>query len=267
MADPGTGSLTLTGTDAEFINSGDMRLILTGRAPAAVNLGDNPTVSPSVGSLALVGDSPSRAYGLQLTGHSVSLLANYNVSPGNGTLTFTGRLPITLQSPPDLVAPESDSLTFDSDSVAIGSGITPASASLAFASSAIVSNISHFIQMPSNQDEEGQLVDFTILVQGQQPIIALTGELAHVGTEIENDNATEYDGKYNICQRSGFRALPGQLVKDAYGHLVLPKYRDVRHPQDFVKGVAENQRGSPRPEQDDQFIDDLYPSGVTQDDL
>ena len=70
-------------------------------------------------------------------------------------------------------------------------------------------------------------------------------------TDITNDNATT-DGvnRYNVCQRSGFRAKPGELVRDGYGAMVLPEYAESRHPQDAVRstGPDEPNRGAIRPD-------------------
>ena len=67
----------------------------------------------------------------------------------------------------------------------------------------------------------------------------------------------------NICQRSGFQALPDELVESGYGELVLPKYAEPRHMQDFVTVRAEQLEGSPRNEAPDVFITDE----ITIDDL
>ena len=82
-------------------------------------------------------------------------------------------------------------------------------------------------------------------------------------TEITNTNATtDVPTNYEICERTGFRVKPGTLVKEWDGVMVRPESYEPRHPQDFVRSRPEAQRGSVRPEQTDQFIDDLYPSGV-----
>ena len=73
-------------------------------------------------------------------------------------------------------------------------------------------------------------------------------------TSLVNDTATPYWSNQNtVCQRSGKKVKPGQLVKDAYGLWCHPDYADKRHPLDFVRSRPEKQRGSPRPEQLDRF--------------
>jgi hypothetical protein len=69
--------------------------------------------------------------------------------------------------------------------------------------------------------------------------------------------------RFNVCQSSGFRALPGELVESGYGEKVLPKFSEPRQMQDFVKTTPDRQEGSPRNEPEDVFITEE----VTADDL
>lgn len=65
--------------------------------------------------------------------------------------------------------------------------------------------------------------------------------------------STEQQG---ICQRSGFKFPMSQLVREWTGLLVHRRFCDVRNPQDFVAGIADNE--SPRvssPEATDTFQD------------
>ena len=81
---------------------------------------------------------------------------------------------------------------------------------------------------------------------------------------IANTEATEPSSNWqNICQFSGFQALPGELVRSAYGELCLPKYAEGRHDQELVRVRAEQLPGSPRNEAPDVFITDE----ITIDDL
>ncbi len=87
-------------------------------------------------------------------------------------------------------------------------------------------------------------------------------------TDITNDTATEYDGKVSVCMLSGFKAKPGQLIKRWDGLWVLRKFWEPRHPGEMLRAKSENQHGSIRPEPStDQFISDLYPDGVSTDDI
>jgi len=87
------------------------------------------------------------------------------------------------------------------------------------------------------------------------------------GAVSNSDTIEGYANNYEICERSGFRVLPGTLVKEWNGTMVRPEDYEPRHPQDFVRAVPETQKGSVRPEQPDQFISDLYPNGVQASDL
>ena len=88
-------------------------------------------------------------------------------------------------------------------------------------------------------------------------------------TEITNDTATEDTGnRYNVCQRTGVRVLPGTLVREWTGLMVRRESLDIRSQQDLLRAKSENQHGSIRPEPStDQFISDLYPDGVSTDDI
>jgi hypothetical protein len=80
------------------------------------------------------------------------------------------------------------------------------------------------------------------------------------GVRIENDNAEDGFGNYEIDQRTGFKQLPmwhpdSQLVRDGYGELVRRKSQDMRHPQDYVQsGRNVPQEGPQNPESDDSFL-------------
>ena len=75
------------------------------------------------------------------------------------------------------------------------------------------------------------------------------------GTPILNANATAGPTNNEICQRTGFRLYPGELMRDGYGELMRGKSVDERHPQDFVRSRGgDRQRGSVSPEQDNVFI-------------
>ncbi len=76
------------------------------------------------------------------------------------------------------------------------------------------------------------------------------------------------DDKSNfvICDRSGFKAKPGELRPTWDGKLVLDEFWEPRHPQDRTRKVTpERQRGAIRPEDvnnptfitDEITIDDL----------
>ena len=108
-----------------------------------------------------------------------------------------------------------------------------------------------------------------LAIAGRVPTAELSGTKALIGTIIENTNATtDVPTNYQICDITGFKvAVDEPFVKDWRGYYSRKKSHTERHPQDFVKGVPENRHGSESPEPEDEFIDDLYPSGVTTDDL
>jgi hypothetical protein len=261
---PPTGSLSFTTTDAEFINSGDMRWILQGYAPVAINQDNNQTVSPSAGSLSLSGQTPIRAFGLFFTGNAPALLENHISTPSVGSIGLTGYGPQILAEPPDKVAPETGALAFSSDAPSINVGLLVPVASLSLSG-----------QSPT------KVVDTTILVQDEPDgkIISLRGlvptiSVDYVGdgeTLIQNADATQVKSSYLIDDRTGFkRKIKQGLVEDGYGYLVREDSADRRHPQERVKSTSEDYRtGALRPEivkeADMTFIDPDDP--VTPDDL
>ncbi len=87
------------------------------------------------------------------------------------------------------------------------------------------------------------------------------------GTPITNSNATtDVPNRYNICDLSGFRAKPGELIRTWNGLMVLPEFWEPRNDQDFVRSVPEHQTGATRPEPigNETFLAD---GEVTADDL
>lgn len=83
---------------------------------------------------------------------------------------------------------------------------------------------------------------------------AVTGTFADYSES--NSNASAQPSIYEVCQKSGFKAKPGELVQQWDGALVHRDYVDKRHPQEFVRGAAERaKRPSAPPEHADAFID------------
>ena len=84
------------------------------------------------------------------------------------------------------------------------------------------------------------------------------------GTDITNPSATVTSSNYEICQRSGFRVPAGSLVREWDGRKVREESYEARHDLDRVRTRALNRpRGTPAPEPQDQFIENLYPNGVS----
>jgi hypothetical protein len=88
------GSLTLTGEDKIFYNSGDMRLILDGLQP---NVRIGPP-QPSAGSLALTGETPTRGTGLITIGQQPTARIDEIVPAIVGTAQFSSTAPQVLKT-------------------------------------------------------------------------------------------------------------------------------------------------------------------------
>lgn len=264
---PTTGSLAFTGSDAEFINSGDMVLVLTGFAPLVLI---QPTAIPGAGSLTFAGFAPTRPIGIHFTSFAPSAEITHSKSPGTVSLGITGKIPqAVISNPPNItVAPETTSLGLSGQSITLNFSIFPATASLSITGSTAYA--SKAIVMPQNESgapESNTPLGFI----GKIPTPILSGTLPRIGTMIENANATPGDANaYNICDRTGFKVKPGRLVKDGYGHMVRKESVEPKNIQDLAKShKAEQQKGALRPEPvgNEIFVEDAYPSGVTTDDL
>lgn len=84
-------------------------------------------------------------------------------------------------------------------------------------------------------------------------------------TDITNDNATTPDFTgYEICDKSGFRAYPGELVRDGHSrNWVLPRFADAEQPNELRHHRSESGKGPINAEISDNFIT----TTVTIDDL
>lgn len=59
----------------------------------------------------------------------------------------------------------------------------------------------------------------------------------------------------SICEASGFKFPSDEMVKQWDGAMVHRSFVDKRNPQDFVRGVRDDQRQPiPRPEAPDIFL-------------
>ena len=74
----------------------------------------------------------------------------------------------------------------------------------------------------------------------------------------ENPQAGEDSGnRYNVCQISGFKVRPNELMTQWDNALVRPESYSRRNEQDFVRVHAELLQGAIRPEPEDVFVDEL----------
>jgi hypothetical protein len=72
---------------------------------------------------------------------------------------------------------------------------------------------------------------------------------------ISNSNASVDTGnRYNICQRTGFRVKPGELITEWNGTQVRPNSWEPRNLQEFIRPLAEELTGPTRPEGTDTFL-------------
>ena len=79
-----------------------------------------------------------------------------------------------------------------------------------------------------------------------------------------NENAAISPNNYEQCDISGFRVLPGCLIRNWNGLMTRLRSVDPQHPQELGRSHIDRQRGSRRPEQPDRFLSD---NEITGDDL
>ena len=87
-----------------------------------------------------------------------------------------------------------------------------------------------------------------------------------VGHILIEDIPADDTSHFVICDRSGFKAKPGELRPTWDGLLVLDEFSEPKHPQDRLRKVSpERQRGAIRPE--DVNNPNFISSEVLADDL
>jgi len=86
----------------------------------------------------------------------------------------------------------------------------------------------------------------------QEPVIVIP----EFGTFIVNDNATtDAPTHINMCDLSGFKQYPDQMVSTWDGYRVRKKSHDPKNPQLEIKATQDHvNKGSRRPEQADTFL-------------
>jgi len=88
------------------------------------------------------------------------------------------------------------------------------------------------------------------------PTFTVTAD-TQTGTEIVNtDSTTLVPVNYEICQVSGIRVLPSEIVKRWDGAWVREQSNDQRHSQEFLRSRSDKLIGSVSPEQDNVFLVD-----------
>lgn len=264
---PGTGSLTLASDQGAAHNvqpSGDALALATTTPTIEINR----TLLPGVGGLSLTLQNAYRGFGLYLTGNAPQLQEAHVTGFPVGSLALQGRIPtVVVQSGGNLnVAPEDRALGLSGKFVTLDTtlGAVPVT-SMALSGVAPSTAIDKPIAMTG-----ASLAIASVKVVIDTPPTAIIGIPPNEGTPIENTNATtDTPNRYNICDRSGFKAKPGELVRTWDGLMVLPEFWEPRNMQDLVTSRPERQRGAKRPEPvgNERLIEDEYPNGVTVDDL
>lgn len=264
---PSTGALVFasdqSAAHAPLTSAGSV--VVSGIAPDAVL--DAPITVPA-GSLAIVGQQANRGVGLFFVGDTPSVQISHGrmVPAGAAVLSSTAPAVVITSADSHVAAPEVRSLVLGVPAPTLDTGLPAGSpAAIDFAGIAPSAEIDKPIQPAS-----GTVSIASELVVVDPPPIIVIGLGPNDGTFILNATATtDTPNRYEICDRSGFKAKPGELVKTWDNLWVLPEFWEPRNLQDFVRNKAEQQRGATRPEPvgNETFIEDAYPDGVDADDL
>jgi hypothetical protein len=84
----------------------------------------------------------------------------------------------------------------------------------------------------------------------------------------DNGVVVSYPDNYTVCDRSGFRVLPEEIVRNWDGLWTRQASFDHRHPMDFLRPRTESQRkGSENPEEQMSETTYLTTNEVGVDDL
>ena len=222
---------------------------------------DNVTVTqtliraPPLGTLALASNAPSAeidhfktnsTVSVEIASDAPSALIGFTKTPSVGSLAFNGIAPTITR----FVSPATGSVAFSSDTLSggVGQRVFPSLGNISLSSDILHAS-------PGILGTVGA-VSFASS--------AVTLNIGNSGYSITNPDATtNVPVNYEICDLTGFRVVPGSLKLTWNKYAVRKKSWEERHPQDYLRAIPERRKkGSKRPEQDDRFIEDLYPDDV-----
>ena len=187
--------------------------------------------------------------------HTVGFEGGVNVGASVASLTLTpyvtdARLDISVEP-----LPESLTLTGFNTTAGIGTQVPATLAALSYGLP------THTVEGTPGQADAFPLPVFLTIAGNDPQVVGFPTAVkpedtfGDYGALITNADATsDVPSNYVICDRSGFRVKPGELMKDGYGWMVRSRSWEPKHPQDFVRARAEKLEGSKRPEQADRFI-------------
>lgn len=206
--------------------------------------------------------------GLELRGQAPTVALAQAEEPQIATVVITGTAPTVVTT--TTVLPGGDELSLNSDTVAVdlAQAESPQVATLVLNGIAPSALITEGLNVSPGVGAAAFGSDLLQIVVGGVPqpaaaALSITGispdvEVANSGTAITNPDASLYPSRYEQCDYTGFRVLPGELVETGYGKYVRPKSFESKHPQDFVRSVKERRKEGPqRPEQDEEFVDTI----------
>lgn len=264
---PSVGSLAFSG---KLANPGGIT-ITAGAADSLALTGGLPTrlvnspVNPSADSLAITETNAARRTGLQFESVAPTLGQDRVAKPGADSLVFSTEPPEAV--PTAAVSPGRAELYPIGQSISVSWSIGPAgSDSLALSGQAPTTT---FVYYPVVDSLAISSVAPGVVVEVGPPSIII-GVGANEGVVIQNTNATPYwSNTYEICDVSGRKCKPGVLVERWDGLMVHPDHWEPRHPQELLRPTHERGQGATRPDDTnrEQYVEDIYPGGVSASDL
>ena len=271
-----SGSLSATGyvpnvsSGSILISSGSLSFTTY---PVFINPVDSPAITPSLGSISFSSSAPTLAFdtppqpgmvtvtlagqptyrrtGLQFESDPPTTQEAHrpSVTTLQGPL-FAGYQPQVLtQGGGNLtVAPDTRNLGISSDAPSVHWNANITGVSLAFASSAPITDVTNPVTPPVDVVRFASDPPSTAFSTHAPTVVIGPG--AEPGTVVRNLDAEEdTKNRHNICDISGIKCKPGVLIRQRDGLWVHPDYYSPRNIQDFVKSRPEKKRqGALRPE-------------------
>jgi hypothetical protein len=265
LREPGTATLDI---DEKQVNVAKVRepaedtLNFSSDAPTITNA---PTPEPSTATFALDGQSVERMTGLKLESDAPSLIFGVAISPTTRALSLAGQDLTIANVGPGSTAPLTEvgsiAISLSTPTPTMAVNIEPSTGALSL--SGIAPNIDPISYMLTGSLDVLEFRPEPVSDVGGPIIIIKPGP--NRGTLIQNLNAIEDTlHRYNVCDRTGFKTRPDQLVTTWDGYKVRPDSWEQKHDQLEVRVQKETHRGALRPSDDgrESFIEDLYPDGV-----
>ncbi len=268
FAAPGTASLSLAGTVPVFaqpITVSLGTLAFSGKVPTL-----GASALPTTASITITEQTVERMTGLKLDAFAPTTVVAEVELPLVGSLSFASEKPDVSSSSATQITkvPKKKSVVLSGKAplAAVSNVTLPTTDTLTIQGR--LTNI-YPVEFPSTGAAAmtGYVPD--VIGEGQVGVI-IEGPFEY-GTFIRNTTATtDVPVNYQIDDRTGFKIkIKDPFVQDYTGAYTRPESADKRSEQEFLRSKSEHYKGPQRPEPvgDETYVEDLYPNGVSADDL